>query len=88
MQRTDSIFFIVVSKYAVGKAREVKSELTQSNTGNSQRNQRNIGLPAQYFKIISTHSLIRETKQMQSSIKKSGWIIDHLKNILVCSIAE
>ena len=78
----------MISKYAVGKAREVKSELTQPNTGNSQRNRRNIGLPVQDFKIISTHSLIRETKQMQSSIKKSGWIIDHLKNILVCSIAE
>ena len=67
----------VVSKYAVGKAREVKSGLTQPNTGNSQRNRRNIGLPVQDFKIISTHSLIRETKQIQSIIKKSAWIIDH-----------
>ena len=42
MQRTDSIFLISGSKYAVGKAREVKTELTQPNTGNSQRNRRNI----------------------------------------------
>ena len=45
-----------------------------------------IGLPVQDFKIISTHSLIRETKQMQSSIKKSGWIIDHLK-IFWCAVS-
>ena len=74
----------MVSKYAVG--REVKPEFTQPNTGNSQRNRRNIGLPVQDFKIISTHSLIRETKQTQSSIKKSGWIIDHLK-IFWCAVS-
>ena len=45
-----------------------------------------IGLPVQDFKIISTDSLIRETKQMQSSIKKSDWIIDHLK-ISWCAVS-
>ena len=43
----------MVSKYAVGKAREVKSELTQPNTGNSQRNRRNIGLSVQDFNALA-----------------------------------
>ena len=63
--------------------RKVKSELAQPSKGNSQRSRRNIG-----FNTISTHSLIRETKQMQASIKKERLDNRSLKYILVCSIAE
>ena len=92
MQRTDSIFFIS-GKQICGRESPGGSlnSLTQTRVTRNEIGEIDIGLPIQDFKIISMHSLTRETKQMQSSTKKSGWIIDHLKdlkNILVCSIAE
>ena len=80
MQRTDSIFFIS-GKQICGRESPGGSlnSLSQTRVTRNEIGEIYIGLPVQDFKIISTHSLIRETKQMQSSIKKSGWIIDHLK---------
>ena len=43
----------LVSKYTVGKVRKVKSELTEPNTGNSQRNRRNTDLPVQDFNALA-----------------------------------
>ena len=54
-----------------------KSELAQPNTGNSQGNLRNI--------FVYRFNTLAETKQMQASIKKSGWIIDRL-NIYWCAV--
>ena len=80
MQRTDSIFFISV-KQICGRESPGGSlnSLSQTRVTRNEIGEIYIGLPVQDFKIISTHLLITETKQMQSSIKKSGWIIDHLK---------
>ena len=80
MQRTDSIFFIS-GKQICGRKSPGGSlnSLSQTRVTRNEIGEIYIGLHVQDFKIISTHSLIRETKQMQSSIKKSGWIIDHLR---------
>ena len=63
------------------------NSLSQTQVTRNEIGEIYIGLPVQdQFKIISTYSLIREKKQMQSSIKKSGWIIDHLK-IFWCAVS-
>ena len=74
----------LVSEYAVGKAREVKSELTQPNTGNSQRNRRNIGL------TLQDSNALADKRNKTNAIEYQKERLDNrsLKYILVCNIAE
>ena len=72
MQRTDSFFFIS-GKQICGRLLS-HAQVTRNEIGE--------------IYTISTHSLIRETKQMQASIKKERLDNRSLKYILVCSIAE
>ena len=81
MQRTDSIFFIS-DKQICGRLNLnllIQAQVTRNEIGE---------ILMKYWFTISTHSLIRETKQMQASIKKERLDNRSLKYILVCSIAE
>ena len=61
MQRTDSIFFIS------GIKKQICGRLSLNLLSQAQVTRNQIG---EYWFTILTHSLIRETKQMQASIKK------------------
>ena len=77
MQRTNSIFFI--------SGDQICGRLSLNLLSQAQATRNEIG---EYWFTISTQSLIRETKQMQASIKKERLDNRSLKYILVCSIAE
>ena len=77
MQRTDSIFFI--------SGKQICGRLSLNLLSQAQVTRNEIG---EILVYDFNTSLIRETKQMQASIKKERLDNRSLKYILVCSIAE
>ena len=75
MQRTDSIFFI--------SGKQICGRLSLNLLSQAQVTRKEIGEILVYdFNTLADKS----KKQMQASIKKSGWIIDRL-NVYWCAVS-